>query len=139
MNIIIYNFDIVPRPAPRMSSSDRYKPRSITQRYFAYRDHLVYLANLKGLHSLPGSIESIVFRIPMPASWSQKKRKELNGTPHQQVPDLDNYLKGFLDALCLDDKHIYSIHKLKKIWSFTGNIQLWLNSVPGSRDPRNIN
>jgi Holliday junction resolvase RusA-like endonuclease len=64
----------------------------------------------------------------MPAPWSQKKRKELDGTPHQQVPDLDNYLKGFLDALCSDDKHIYSIHELKKIWSDTGNIVLTIDN-----------
>jgi Holliday junction resolvase RusA-like endonuclease len=71
----------------------------------------------------------------MPA-WSKKKRLAMDGTPHKQTPDLDNLCKGFLDALCpMDDKHIHSIHELKKIWSVQGSIQLKLNSGQTGRDP----
>lgn len=39
------------------------------------------------------------FRIPIPQSYSNKKKKELEWTPHTKKPDLDNLVKAVLDAL----------------------------------------
>jgi Holliday junction resolvase RusA-like endonuclease len=39
------------------------------------------------------------FRVPMPSSWSKKKKKEHLGKPVSSRPDIDNYVKFILDAL----------------------------------------
>ena len=41
----------------------------------------------------------IEFRIPIPQSYSKKKKAELEWTPHNKKPDLDNLVKAVLDAL----------------------------------------
>ena len=57
----------------------------------------------------------------MPASWSEKKKKEMDGKPHQQKPDIDNLEKAFLDALCKDDSYVYA-HAGEKYWGREGAI-----------------
>ena len=42
---------------------------------------------------------SVAFSIPFPKSYSKKKRIELDGAPHIQKPDVDNYVKALFDAL----------------------------------------
>lgn len=58
---------------------------------------------------------SLVFHVPMPASWSEKKKKMMDGAPHQQRPDIDNFIKAFLDALCEDDSYVWTV-RATKIW-----------------------
>lgn len=61
----------------------------------------------------------IVFNMPIPASWS-KKRKEhaLKAAFHFSKPDLDNLLKFVADVLTgivfIDDRQIYKITAEKK-------------------------
>jgi Holliday junction resolvase RusA-like endonuclease len=60
--------------------------------------------------------------MPMPKSWSLKKKEVMNNKPHRQRPDLDNLLKALFDALCPDgDAHIWD-GKVSKIWGFEGKI-----------------
>ncbi len=114
-----------------MTQRDQWKERPAVNRYFAFRDHIKYLARMKGLQGIPGAIESITFFVSMPSSWSIKKQAEMNGKPHQQVPDLDNYLKGILDALCFEDKHIHCIGTIKKVWAEAeaGSIEMTLPDI----------
>ncbi len=119
-----YRFDIDPCPAPRMTQADRWNKRPIVQRYFAFRNHLRYQANLKSLETLPGILNSLIFHIAMPASWSKSKQDKMRGTPHMQRGDLDNYTKSVLDTLCVDDKHVHTIRNLQKIWADFGSIVL---------------
>lgn len=119
-----YYFDITPCACPRMTSADRWNKRPIVQKYFAFRNHLRYQANLKSLETIPGTLNSLVFYLPMPQSWSKKKKEQMRGQPHQQTPDLDNLCKGFLDGLCSQDQHIHCIESMKKIWSDFGSIVL---------------
>lgn len=65
----------------------------------------------------------VVFRLPMPPSWSKKKAVEMAGKPHKQKPDVDNMLKGFFDALCEDDSYIYDI-RASKFWDWKGSIEI---------------
>ncbi|MCR4339433.1 MAG: RusA family crossover junction endodeoxyribonuclease, partial [Gemmatimonadaceae bacterium] len=39
------------------------------------------------------------FRLPMPPSWSNKKRLAMIGQPHAQKPDIDNLLKAVLEIM----------------------------------------
>ena len=102
-----------------MVRSDKWNKRPVVARYHAYKD----LLNLE----LPGyelpEVLSIEFHIPMPKSWSDKKRINHLGMYHQQKPDIDNLVKGFMDAFHTDDAHVAVIHT-GKYWSETGRIVL---------------
>jgi Holliday junction resolvase RusA-like endonuclease len=58
---------------------------------------------------------SIVFVIPVPQSWSKKKKKLYHGTFHQSKPDIDNLQKAFLDSLMKEDKQIAHL-EVQKRW-----------------------
>lgn len=59
----------------------------------------------------------------MPASWSARKKNLYDGKPHQVKPDIDNYLKAFMDALCEDDSYVYDVRATKE-WACEGSIIL---------------
>ena len=117
-----YTFGINPVSKPRMVRSDKWKKRDVTDNYWAFKTELKLNANLQGLKTLPSEIESLLFIVPMPDSWSEKKKKEHDGMPHIQRPDLDNFLKGIQDCLCSEDSHIWKISNLSKIWGRQGQI-----------------
>jgi Holliday junction resolvase RusA-like endonuclease len=102
---------VSPVPKPRMTQSDRWKKRPAVVRYHQFKDDLRALVR--------GSLDprfDIVFLVPMPPSWSAKKRADMKGRPHQQKPDIDNYLKAFMDAMLIEDSHIYDTHPRKYWW-----------------------
>lgn len=66
----------------------------------------------------------IEFGIPMPASWSEKRKERAEGTPHQQRPDLSNLLKAVEDALNEKDEWIWQFRGLRKIWRREGYVYL---------------
>lgn len=105
-----------PIPKPRMTRADRWKKRPATDRYWHFKDELKALA--KGELDPRFDIE---FHVPMPKSWTFKKQLEMNGRPHQQKPDIDNYLKAFMDAMCVDDSYVYDV-RAQKYWSVEGKI-----------------
>lgn len=109
----IYN--ITPVPAPRMTRSDKWKKRPVVLKHFAFRDE----CKLKKITVKSG--DSIIFVLPMPKSWSKKKKAEYDSKPHEQKPDLDNLCKSLLDAIYEDDSHIHTLN-LKKIWGYDGKI-----------------
>ena len=109
-------YDINPVGKPRMTQSDKWKIRSRVKRYwdFKYR-----IRNLK--ISIPDSGSHIIFYIPMPESWSKKKKKCMVYEFHQSIPDVDNLLKGLLDAVFDNDSHIYDVRVTKR-WGWEGRI-----------------
>ena len=119
---MIYTFDISPVSKPRMVRSDKWKKRTATDSYWAFKAELKLKANLAGLKTLPPILDSVLFIVPMPDSWSERKKKSLDGMPHTQRPDLDNFLKGLQDCLCSEDSHIWRIRYLSKVWGRTGQL-----------------
>jgi Holliday junction resolvase RusA-like endonuclease len=109
-----YLFNITPMGKPRMTQSDKWNERKPVMEYLAFKQELNLKANI--LKYKMGSKISLVFYIPMPYSWSEKKKTEMDGQVHQQKPDIDNLVKAFTDALTGDDAHIYEIHAYK-YWS----------------------
>lgn len=71
-------------------------------RYRAFADEL----RLKYREDLPDDVH-MTFYLPMPKSWSKKKRDLMRGQPHQQKPDFDNLAKSVADALREDDSTIW--------------------------------
>ena len=54
---------------------------------------------------------------------ANKQLQELDGQPHLQTPDVDNYGKALLDALFKDDSHVWSVW-LEKRWRRYPGIQV---------------
>jgi Holliday junction resolvase RusA-like endonuclease len=77
---------------------------------------------------LPEAGAHIVFHIPMPRSWSKKKRSVMNGQPHKQRPDADNLFKALADAIYGEDSHIHDV-RISKVWSETGRIEIRENTA----------
>lgn len=63
------------------------------------------------------------FHIPMPQSWSKKKKARMVDTPHRQRPDSDNLAKGVMDSLLPEDCKVWHL-EAKKFWSVEGRIVL---------------
>lgn len=73
-------YSIVPMGKPRMTRADKWKQRPEVLRYRAFCDEV----RLRGV-SMPDAGSHVTFVLPMPPSWSKKKRAELNGKPHHQA------------------------------------------------------
>ena len=110
-------YDITPMGAVRMNKSDAWRKRPAVLRYMAFKNHFKLL-NVKLDNG-----NSVIFHIPMPQSWSKKKRKEMEWQPHTQKPDIDNLLKAVMDALFQDDAHIHNLH-IRKVWAVNGAIEI---------------
>lgn len=110
-------YDILPVPKPRMTRSDKWKQRDCVMRYRAFCDEV----RLKKVN-LPPAGAAVTFILPMPSSWSRKKRLAMNGQPHQSKPDLSNMIKALEDALHIDDSHIWNYTGLSKLWGDFGRI-----------------
>jgi len=71
--------------------------------------------------TIPESCFHIIFILPMPDSWSKKKKEAMNGKPHQRKPDKDNLEKSLLDAVFKEDSRIWD-GRVSKIWGEEGRI-----------------
>ena len=109
-------YNINPMGKPRMTRADKWKKRPEVLRYRAFCDE-VRLHNVV----LPECGYHVTFVIPMPPSWSKKKRQQHDGKPHQQKPDKDNLEKALLDAIFDDDSRIWD-GRVTKLWGETGQI-----------------
>lgn len=111
---------VTPMGKPRMTQRDRWKKRPAVLRYHAFKD--TFRAEIRKLPHLKTALESgavcdlsWIAYLPMPKSWSMKKRAEMRGQLHRAKPDRDNIDKAILDALFADDSGIAS-GRLEKRW-----------------------
>lgn len=111
---------ITPMGAVRQNRSDRWRERPAVLRYRSYKDALRLHW---GSQELPERL-ILVFTLPMPKSWSKKRKTAMLGQPHQQRPDIDNLAKGVMDALASEDSYIYELHATK-VWGEEGKIEIW--------------
>lgn len=109
---------ITPIGKPRMTQRDRWAKRPCVSRYWSFKDEL---RRLWGGDKVPSQI-SLTFYLPMPKSWSKKRRNEMLGMPHQSKPDIDNLIKCFLDCLLEDDSYVWRVDAFK-LWSEDGSIE----------------
>lgn len=110
----MYYLDVTPVAKPRMTQKDKYNPSKAAQRYWAYKDELVLKARLARFEIGPAF--RAIFLMPMPKSWTKKKRRQMVGQPHQQKPDTDNLLKALKDALLVEDSHVWDEQGIK-VWT----------------------
>ena len=108
---------VEPYGKPRMTQRDKWAKRPAVLKYHAFCDQF-----RRYITTLPPEF-AVDFHISMPKSWSQKKKDAMNGTPHQQKPDVDNLQKSILDAICDEDKYVWNIHA-RKFWATSGYIHI---------------
>jgi Holliday junction resolvase RusA-like endonuclease len=110
---------VTPVGKPRMTQRDKWKYRPAVARYRTYCD--VLRLSLPG-YELGLSLH-VIFYLPIPKSYSKKKRAELLGTLHGEKPDIDNLAKGFMDAFKAEDKQV-AILRAEKYWAETGSVEI---------------
>tara|TARA_B100001094_G_C18131663_1_gene772612 strand:- start:818 stop:1303 length:486 start_codon:yes stop_codon:yes gene_type:complete len=114
------HLDIKPVAKPRMTQRDKWKQRDVVKRYYKFKDELKLLCFV--VRWIPKDELEVTFVLPMPDSWSERKKRRSDGQPHKSRPDLDNLVKAFKDALLVEDSNVHTYHKMKKIWGRTGKI-----------------
>jgi Holliday junction resolvase RusA-like endonuclease len=112
--------NVIPIPKPRMTQRDRWSKRPCVLRYYKYCDDLREEAFINKYNIT--STLSMTFVLPMPKSWSKKKKREMEHQPHTQRPDLDNLIKAFQDALAKEDSYVHTYKNVKKVWGYEGKI-----------------
>lgn len=119
MKTVVLNVEMMGKP--RMTRSDVWKEREVVQRYWSLKDNLTEEARKANLH-LPD--EFIVrFYLPMPESWSNKKKVRMEGKPHQVKPDKDNLEKALLDCLKVQDQTVWHTD-VYKYWSSKPRVEI---------------
>ena len=108
--------DITPCPKPRMTRADRWKKRQSVLKFFAFRDAVRQSHAWETLELLDMDSFKIVFHVPMPKSWSKKKKAQFEGKPPQQRPDLDNFLKAWKDSVYEEDAIVWNV-EATKLWT----------------------
>ena len=117
-------FQVMPMGAVRMNRRSMYNAASRlrVERYFAYKDELgkqIYEAVAIGKRFRLVDLESAAwwkFFLPMPTSWSAKKRRELANTGLTKTPDFDNLVKAVYDSVFDNDSRAYDVRS-SKYWS----------------------
>lgn len=98
---------------PRMTQRDKWQKRKPVVKYREFADALrasVPPDMLVGVEGL-----SWTAWLPMPESWTARKKCGLAGKPHDQKPDRDNIDKALLDSLLPEDKKV-SYGTVDKRW-----------------------
>lgn len=109
---------LTPMGAVRMTQNDFWKPSA--QRYAKWKKDLAVLCKTAGY--VPQEPLSLTFVLPVPKSCGKRERAERIGNHHRQVPDLDNMIKAFTDALLAQDASLAEYGVMKKVWGDVGKI-----------------
>ena len=128
-----YLFDVIPVGAVRMTRSDKWKTnpnhsdpmkrqRKAVKMYFDFKNILTLQANL--MKFTLGEYLDAVYFMPMPDSWSEKKKQRMNGFPCKVKPDTDNITKAIKDALKKNDSDVWW-EKAEKRWAYRGSILIY--------------
>jgi Holliday junction resolvase RusA-like endonuclease len=128
-----YLLDVIPMGKPRMTQSDKWKTnphhkdpkkrqRQAVTDYYHYKDHVLQSCKELG-YEMGGHID-ILFLIPMPQSWSKKKKSLMDRMPHKQTPDVDNLVKALMDTLKKDDSDVWKT-TLESRWAYKGSIVIF--------------
>lgn len=128
-----YMFDVIPMGAPRMTQADKwktnpnhpdpnYRQREVVTRYFQVKNTMLWQA-VQMKFELGDVLEAIYF-LPMPDSWSQKKKDAMIGTIHDSKPDVDNISKLCQDVFKKDDSAVWW-NNCRKYWAYTGAILIY--------------
>ncbi len=128
-----YLFSVIPMGAVRMTQSDKWRTnpnhpdpnrrqRECVREYFKFKNELFDQA--LQLKFEMGTYLDAVYFMPMPWSWTDKKRERMVGMPCKVRPDTDNITKAVKDALKIEDGDVWW-EKAEKRWAFFGSILIY--------------
>lgn len=109
---------VAPMPYVRTTGRQKFVDERY-KKYAAYKEHVGMLAaHYIDYIDKGNAIEvELTFHMPIPASWSKKKKEEHEGRPHINTPDVDNLVKGFFDAvnkfIWVDDNQVFKVTATK--------------------------
>lgn len=116
---------IKPMPYVRIDNKYNFRGSKRAGQYIKYKEDLQVIMRAKKY--VPSDRLDMEFHVPMPKSWSLKKKKEMLLRPHAQRPDLDNYVKAVLDSFFYKqtggDAGVHEI-RARKVWSNNGCIHI---------------
>ncbi|MGL5370809.1 MAG: RusA family crossover junction endodeoxyribonuclease [Plesiomonas shigelloides] len=116
-------YPIIPNTKPRMTRADKWKQRPAVMQYRRFKDEVRSHGVI-----LPENYH-VIFVLPMPQSWSKKRKEAMLGKPHRQTPDKDNLEKALLDSLYEQDCGMWD-GRVTKIWGTHGEIIIQEISPP---------
>lgn len=110
---ITFTIPGAPLGKPRMTRRDKWKKRPCVLRYRSWAD----LARASAPREFGPEVVAVSWKayMPLPASWSAKKKMTYRGQLHRQKPDRDNIDKAVLDALFQSDCGV-ATGKIEKRW-----------------------
>ena len=125
---------IIPMGAVRTTQKQKFVDER-AKRYQTYKQQIALSSkqHFKTPSECPISVD-MTFYMPIPSSWSQKKKDRMNGAVHRSKPDIDNLIKGVFDSLnkiaWKDDNQVFEVHS-RKVYSFNPGIgfEIWETEV----------
>ena len=97
----LHTIPVRPVAAPRQTRRDSWKPSPAVLRYRDFKDEVMRHLRREKLNPstlLPDSM-LLVFNLPVPPSWSHRKKQAHIARPHRQKPDIDNLTKALRSYL----------------------------------------
>lgn len=102
---------------PRMTQRDKWKQRPVVLRYRDWCDATRKAVGCAEKTTLIFPVKMTVrIFLSCPESWSRKKQLAHNGHPHTGKPDVDNIIKGIMDALFTNDSFVFKV-LAEKYWT----------------------
>jgi Holliday junction resolvase RusA-like endonuclease len=131
-----YFFPVEPMGAVRTTQKQKFVDKRAI-RYHQYKSDIALMAAARKIKPIqagnPVIIRELVFYMPIPQSWSNKKKQEAIGQPHIKKPDIDNLVKGLFDSLngiaWADDNQVYEMHNVKKIYGEEPGIEFGIDAL----------
>jgi Holliday junction resolvase RusA-like endonuclease len=123
-------FEVTSASRPRVTRYGTFYSKN----YEAFRKVVGEWLDKQKLKHLQGCIRArFIFNMPIPKSWSKKKKEELNGAYMNSRKDLDNLEKSVLDVLqgriFDDDCQIVKMLAEKRWTAGPGNVIIELEEV----------
>jgi|TARA_B100000497_G_C7396044_1_gene251591 Holliday junction resolvase RusA-like endonuclease len=131
-------FNIIPVPAsrPRVTRWSTYYGKKYTN----FKEEMLSLTSDIVFTPLEGNIfAQLQFNVPIPKSWTKKKKEAKNGAYCDNHADIDNYCKAILDSLngvyYEDDKQIVML-QATMLWATEASIDCTFTTLDSHSNAR---
>lgn len=100
------------------------KRKKLIERYNDYKFRLWEEAQRQNF-ALSNAGMSIAFRMPVPPSWREGKKRKAHMQPCYSAPDIDNLLKAMFDTLRPSGKRLAKLRLENKAGEFIYDASIW--------------